>query len=254
MIHRVTDALPPPSGAPQPPPPYAVPPGPLAQPGQPDEGVQDQQYLGGPPSGRNGLAIAALCCGIAAFVPLVGVVAIVLGVVALHQLRSGHHRGRGLAVTGIVLGALGSLAWGAFFAIAVATGIGDEVDRAPSGQVTSAQSGTAVEALVAGDCFTGSRSEQIDTVTLIPCASAHESQVTVTFELPDGSYPGKDAVIAAAEEGCSDKADPLLTDKAFDELEPSFIYPSDGFAWKLDRRVLCIVDATEGTTTGSALK
>src|SRR5690349_4599815 len=131
MLLAVTPELPPPSGPPHPAPvaelppaaateaqvptpvtPYAVPPGPFGQPGQP----------GVPPSSRgsvNGLAVAALCCGLAAFVPLVGVLAVVFGVVALHQLRSGFQRGRGRAITGIVLGALGTLGWAAVVVAAV---------------------------------------------------------------------------------------------------------------------------------------
>ena len=73
------------------------------------------------------------------------------------------------------------------------------------------------------------------------------------FELPDEPYPGEDNVIDAAEKGCTDKVDPLLTDEAYNDLDPSFIYP-DSYTWRGDRSVLCLVEAPSGTTTGSALK
>lgn len=286
MLPGVTVDLPPPSGAPQPmlgprptstpeaeavPPPPIMPPpyaGQQPHPDRPDFPGQQGQFgqpteFGQPglpfaptgptgPLGRNSLAIAALCCGIAAVIPLVGVVAIVLGVVALHQLRGGFQRGRGMAITGIVLGALGTLAWTAFIVIAIATGVTAEPERSTSGEVTG-QSQVFVEKLKAGDCFSGGGKDQVDLVTAIPCTSPHESQVVTIIELPDEPYPGEDKVTSQAEEGCTDKADPLLTDKAYDELDPSYIYP-DADTWRGDRSVLCVVEAPTGTTTGSALK
>jgi hypothetical protein len=212
------------------------------------------------PTGRNGLAIAALCCGIAGFIPLVGVIAIVLGVVALHQLRAGFQRGRGMAVTGIVLGALTTLLWTAFIVIVVATGVADETQGSTAaqgagpgaGQVTG-QAQVFVDKLKAGDCFSGGKKDQIDLVTAIPCSKPHESQVVAIIQLPDGPYPGESAVTSEAEKGCTDQADPLLTDEAYNDLAPSYIYP-DADTWRGDRSVLCLVEAPSGTTTGSALK
>ena len=64
-----------------------------------------------PTPGTNGLAIAALCCGIAGILPVAAVVGIVLGFVALGQLRRRIQNGRGLAIAGIVLGALWLGGW-----------------------------------------------------------------------------------------------------------------------------------------------
>ncbi|WP_404393491.1 DUF4190 domain-containing protein [Humibacillus xanthopallidus] len=243
-------------------PPYAVGPGGQAAPGQLG-GLSGQGQL----PGTNGLAIAALCCGLAAVVPVVGVVAIVLGVVALHQLRQvrqapqvhgSGQRGRGMAIAGIVLGTIGTLVWAGLLALGIISAVSG-TSQGTSSSATAAPGGSAgkpeifVDDLEAGDCFSGGRTDQIDLVNPVPCTSAHESQVVTIFELPEGDYPGEDEVIAAAEEGCADKADPLLTDAAFGDLEPSFIYP-DSYTWRGDRTVLCLVEAPTGTTTGSALK
>jgi hypothetical protein len=59
---------------------------------------------------ENGMAIGALVCGIAGFV--VGItapIAVILGIVALNQRVDG--AGRGMAITGIVLGGLVTLAY-----------------------------------------------------------------------------------------------------------------------------------------------
>jgi hypothetical protein len=81
-----------------PPPP---PPGPYAQPGS-----------GWPQmAGRstNSLAIASLCCAIGQFIagPFAGIAAIVLGAMSLRQIQASGEDGRGMAMTGLVLGIVG---------------------------------------------------------------------------------------------------------------------------------------------------
>ena len=253
MLHRVTDEMPRPSGPPQagagaarPVPPGPVPPGPV--PPGPVPPAPMLSYDRTPMPGANGLAIAALCCGLVGLFPIAAIVAVVLGIVALSQLQRRIQRGRGMAIAGIVLGSLWVVGWIVF----VVAAVNDAPERDVSGAVTQ-QSEVFVDDLKAGDCFSGGKGDDVDLVTAIPCASPHESQVVTTFELPDGAYPGEDAVIDAAEQGCIDKGDPLLTEKAFDELEPTFIYP-DSYTWRGDRSIICVVEASSGTTTGTALK
>ena len=156
-----------------------------------------------------------------------------------------------MAIAGIVLGGLWLVGWTAALIFAASV---DQPTPDPSGAVTR-QSGTFVDDLRAGDCFSysGGKGDEVDLVSVVPCASPHEAQVVITFELPDGPYPGEDEVIDAAEKGCTDKADPLLTDRAYENLEPAFFYP-DSFTWRGDRTVTCVIEAPSGTTTGTALK
>jgi predicted PurR-regulated permease PerM len=83
-----------------------------------------------PQQGRplgSGMAIAALVLGILALVTfwtyvggiLLGLIAIVLGVVALGRVRRGRAAGRGMAIAGVVLGTLGLLLSVAFIALTV---------------------------------------------------------------------------------------------------------------------------------------
>ncbi len=80
-------------------------------------------------SGRvNGMAIAALVCGIAQFllwffllVPgfIVALMALIFGLAGLAQIKRRGESGKGMAITGIVLGGLGVLSgvvWGVLFA------------------------------------------------------------------------------------------------------------------------------------------
>lgn len=57
----------------------------------------------------NSLAIAALCCAIGQVVggPIAGIAAIVLGAMSLKQIQVSGEDGRGMAITGLVLGIIG---------------------------------------------------------------------------------------------------------------------------------------------------
>jgi peptidyl-prolyl cis-trans isomerase B (cyclophilin B) len=80
-----------------PPPGYEQPP---QQPyGYPQQQGYPQQYAAPMATGTNGLAIASLIC--AFFVPIV---AIILGHIALSQIKKTGQEGRGLALAGTILG------------------------------------------------------------------------------------------------------------------------------------------------------
>ena len=88
-------------------PPYGpVPPQFEAPPGYPPPYAYGYGYAP-PQGGTSGMAIAAMICGICGFVCLVpGLVGIVLGIVALPQIKRNGQSGRGMAIAGIVVGAL----------------------------------------------------------------------------------------------------------------------------------------------------
>lgn len=64
------------------------------------------------PSGTNSLAIAALACAIGQlwFSILAGIPAIILGHMARRQIRSTGEKGNGLALAGLILGYIGTIA------------------------------------------------------------------------------------------------------------------------------------------------
>ena len=129
----------PPPAAPYPgasPPPYPGAPPPPAYPGAPPPsaypGAGYQQYPGqANPGSTNGMAIAALVTSIAGIVigipltfmcfigVLIPIAAIVLGIVALNQLKRNPQKGRGMAISGIAVGATSLVLTGLAFLIAV---------------------------------------------------------------------------------------------------------------------------------------
>lgn len=87
-------------------------------PGDPGYGYQQQGYgygYGPPVQKTNGLAVAALVCGIVGFVIfgiILGALALIFGLVALNQINKsgGAQKGRGMAIAGVVLGPLDLIA------------------------------------------------------------------------------------------------------------------------------------------------
>ena len=74
------------------------------------------------PIGRSGFAIAAGYLGIFSVVPFVGPFAILFGALAIRHIKKNPQRhGMGRAIFGIIMGALGTLGYGAAF-IAAALG------------------------------------------------------------------------------------------------------------------------------------
>jgi hypothetical protein len=69
------------------------------------------------PIGRSGYAIAAGYLGILSVIPFVGPFAILFGAIAIQHIKKNPQRhGMGRAIFGIVMGALGTLGYGAWFA------------------------------------------------------------------------------------------------------------------------------------------
>ena len=68
-------------------------------------------------------AIFSLICGLICFFPPASIVAIVFGHLSLSDIRKGGGRwtGKGLAITGLVLGYLSFAAWAVFFGFAIST-------------------------------------------------------------------------------------------------------------------------------------
>lgn len=66
-----------------------------------------------PPTSTNGYAIAALVCSIvlAVFAGIGSILGVVFGIIGLRHCRQNNERGRGLAIAGIVIGAIGILFW-----------------------------------------------------------------------------------------------------------------------------------------------
>lgn len=112
----------------------------------------------------------------------------------------------------------------------------------------------SVLTLDVGTCFDDP--ESFDEVTDVPvtdCADPHDNEVFSTFDIPDGDYPGDEAVNAAAENGCLAAFEPYVgLDYASSVYDIGWFTPTQD-SWDAgDREVICFVyEVTFAKITGS---
>lgn len=122
---------------------------------------------------------------------LVGIAAIVFGAVALSRIGRTRRGGKGLAIAGIVLGAV-SLVLGTLIVVILAVGSSDDE--------------SAINEARPGDCIdlASQSGNSIETYTPHDCDVDHELEVVGIVTAPDGPYPGRQALNDLADERCRD--------------------------------------------------
>ncbi|MCH5672868.1 DUF4190 domain-containing protein [Streptomyces gilvus] len=201
------------------------------------------------PAPVNGLAVASLVLGILCCVPAAG---LLLGLIALGQIRRTGERGRGMAVAGSVLSSLGVALW----VLTLATG---NVSDFWGGFKDAAKDNGSAYTLAKGECFDapgGSLEGFTYDVDKVPCAGRHDGEVFAAFTMGrDTSYPGDADVTAVADTRCS----ALRYAYAMDawavpvDVDVYFLTPTRQ-SWRLgDREVTCVFGNTDKTAglTGS---
>lgn len=248
------------------PPPYPPPAQPQPYPGAPGQfppnayGYPPYSYgypNPQPPRGTNGMAIAALVLGICGFFFVTPIVGLVLGIVSLTVVNRTGQRGKGMAISGIVLSSL----WIALFAtIIVVAGVTAKspAQRNASGDVV--KSGTVpIFDLRPGDCFTvpdgliGSTDSHIQTLPAVPCSMPHDSESFGSFTAAETSYPGANAMRDEARSQCIKLLEGYVPDV---QSLPAgsiaqFIIPNSS-AWDQgERHVVCFEQFPSATITGT---
>ncbi|MEU2913652.1 DUF4190 domain-containing protein [Streptomyces massasporeus] len=237
-------SIPPPSGNQRPQDPY----GPL-----PANGPRTYGPYGpagrpyGTPVSVNALAVAALVLGVLCFLPAAG---LVLGLIALWQIRRSGQSGRGLAIAGAVLSAVGIVLW----VIVLSTGAVSEVW---AGLKDGARRGNEVLSLDKGDCFDAPGGLEGDTydVDRVPCEGRHDAEVFAVVTLPGGAFPGEAKIADIADEKCYALQDQYAMDTWAmpADVDVYHLLPSR-VSWRYgDRAITCLFGATEAEAklTGS---
>jgi hypothetical protein len=241
-------APPPPpfAGAPLPGPPQSYPPQPYA--GQP---VPGQPYPGQPYPGQpawqpppvqraNRFAIASLVCGLVGGLGIGSVLGIAFGITALVQIKRRPQRGRGIAITGLVISVLTLVVGAGLLTAALLSDSRDRaagIDRVSTGRLEVGQCIRAV-----GD------STEVYSMPVVPCDQPHEAEIYHVFTVDDGPFPGYPALEDESSVRCSAALEPYLT-PGNEELDVAYVYPHEG-NWPQDRRVTCIAaDTTKMRTT-----
>ncbi|MFJ8055516.1 DUF4190 domain-containing protein [Streptomyces sp. NPDC096142] len=190
------------------------------------------------PAPLNGMSVAALVLGILCCIPGVGVV---LGLIALSQIKKRGERGRSMAAAGMVLSAFGLMVW-VLGATGAATGLWDDMK---DGARTHTGASPAK-----GECFdapSGSLEGRVYDFDVVPCDVGHDGEVFAVVRMDDGAYPGDREVTATAGDKCYALQDAYAMDgwAVPDDVDIYYITPTSD-SWRLgDREITCVFGNTD---------
>ncbi|MEX5636584.1 DUF4190 domain-containing protein [Parafrankia sp. FMc2] len=187
--------------------------------------------------GRNGFAIASLIFGVLPGVPL----SVLFGLAALVQIRRRGQRGKAVAIAGLVLSALWTLA---VVGVAVAY-VTAEADRDASGRIVNAGFVPTGD-LRPGDCLTENPTgQEASTVDVVPCTDPHFGEVYAVYELPAGAYPGDPALEETAAVGCVKHA-ASVAPAVLENLDSLFYFRPSEESWHDgNHTVTCVTSAPQ---------
>jgi hypothetical protein len=206
---------------------------------------------------RNGLGIAALILGIIGGISIItplsillpgtlGVIGVILGFLGRRRAMRGEATNKWIAERGI----MASL-FCVFFAVFGAVRL--FADTSEDASVETGNTSLLAD-LEVGDCLADQYEgeEEIFTVQTVPCSEPHGAEIYAAVTLPEGDFPGDEALSAQAVDACvAEFEDFVGLSYAESVLEFSYLYPSEK-SWNAgDRVVTCSVVDLAGDTTGT---
>ena len=225
-------------------------PGPVGPPGPP----------GGPgrrasaPGKANSFAVASLILGLLGITVIGAIAGIVLGILALGQIRRTGQRGRGLAIAGLAFSALWLVLLGAYFVMhggktqspPASTGSSSSPTPRPSSTASHGPLSTNVFALKPGQCFQNPPASQtvlgVTYVTVVPCSTPHNAQAFVQFTATGKSYPGVDALKRQADTGCHARIKKSVqTSKIKNSMTLHYLYPLESSWTSGHKTITCLI-------------
>ncbi|KQX13761.1 hypothetical protein ASC82_07430 [Streptomyces sp. Root431] len=228
--------------------PYAA--GPYGPPGVPGApGAPAIGPYGQPKRSTNGFAVASLVSGIVCCLPPLG---LVLGLIALPQIKKKNQAGKGLAIAGVILSVVSSL----LLTIGLVTGgIGSAIDGFKEG-VDEASRTKSPFALRIGQCFgdDGKLEEYAEDIEVIDCAKPHDGEVSGSFKLTGyDKWPGRSEIETVGEKRCEAINSTYALDTWAVPVDVwVYYYMPSRESWRLgDRTVICAFASEEGQFTGS---
>ncbi|WP_027340928.1 DUF4190 domain-containing protein [Hamadaea tsunoensis] len=195
-----------------------------------------------PPAPRttSGFAVAAVVCGLIGCNPL----GILFAIIALVRIPKRNQKGKGLAITGLVL----SLLWifgilgGAVYAYLQDSGSAATAPPAGDGRVS-------VTRLVPGDCLSDvSEASSVTRVPRIACDQPHQGEVFAVFTV---AFPGVDELDQQSEDGCQKRFSAYAAGSANLKMDLYYLHPTETSWAAGDRTVICIAADQSGSSTGS---
>ncbi|MGK5685143.1 DUF4190 domain-containing protein [Actinoplanes sp. URMC 104] len=192
----------------------------------------------------NGFSIAALTLSLFG---CVGLISIVFGVIGLTQSRrNGDRRGKIFAIVALSICGLWITAIAAFVTVGIFRDAADGPDRDAAGVLRGERS-IALRDLRAGDCVKDLEDQTGASIDVLPCSSAHTSEVYAVWK-----PPSPDGTEEAAEAGCEQRFPAYAGRKLPDDAD-YFLFTArmSELGSSSDPSVLCFAHQRTGTVTGS---
>ncbi len=157
---------------------------------------------------------------------------------------------RHLAAAALVLSA--ALALTGCSAITAITGLFGGATRDDSGVITEGGD-VDIFTIAVGDCLGQAPDGEVSSVAAVPCAEEHDGEVFHDFTLPDGDFPGEEAMESAAFDGCDAQFAPFVG-ASYEESTLDYMYyapTEDSWNTYSDRVISCVLVDPAGPVTGS---
>ena len=220
-----------------------------------------------PPGKANGFAVASFVLGVIGITVIGAIASVVLGYMALGQIRRTGQRGRGLAIAGLALSALWLVVIGAYF---VLPGGSPSKPPAPTGHSSAPTAGptpsashgalsTNVFALRPGQCFQNPPASQtvlgVTYVTVVPCSTPHNAQAFVQFNAAGTGYPGVEALKRQADTGCHTRIKQnVQSSKIKNSMTLHYLYPLQASWAGGHKTITCLIVAAKPNLKTSLLR
>ncbi|MER5636777.1 DUF4190 domain-containing protein [Kitasatospora sp. NPDC002227] len=211
----------------------------------------------GPPQTYNGLAIAAMATGLLGGFCFLWVLGIVLGIIALRQIKARNEKGRGMAVTGIVAGVVWVIVLGAVMVVALS---GPFMDGYNNGRASYRAAHTSVFDLTRGTCFKDGTAigSTVKSVKTVPCSDPHDGEMYARVSLSLGNgredFPGAAELTRRTDRACAKELVKYVMDSQAlpATVRSSFFYP-DRTAWSAGsvHTGVCTLATKDGPHSGS---
>lgn len=197
------------------------------------------------------LSIVPCCAGLTTLVGLA------LGITVLVKSRDGRDHGKGMAIAAVVIAGLWLVVGVVAVVLGVVQELAGDADRDESGQVTS-RGDISVNKVREGDCLdypalAGDEKADDTTVTAVPCAEPHQFEAYHEFRLEGSSYPGEEEVWRQADLGCFGAfRDFVGRPYPRSQFETSYLYPT-ATSWRVldDRSIICLLGTPGEELVGS---
>ncbi len=210
-------------------------------------------YAPGTAPSTNGLAIASLVLGILGLFVIPAPIGLILGIIALTQVRraareSRPQKGKGLAIGGIAT----SSAFIALWTVAIIASLLASTEVV--GPVSSPRS-VSPAAMGVGLCFQQpANRNRVYGVSAVPCSTPHSAQVFARIAVDGPSRPSTSRLDNIAETDCDSRAQSALsTTKVPDDWDPSYYYVPDDADWDDGYRAVVCIIAGDSTKLSSSV-